>query len=109
MIAASSFTAAGRDCRIGAIAIKEVHLRELRTAVNALRAAAGLTATSFTDTPAFAFVTAVRAIHIQELRTSLDAARNAIGLAAIAYADPSLAAGTPVRASHVTQLRNGTQ
>jgi Bacterial Ig-like domain (group 3)/Right handed beta helix region len=89
------------------IAIKAVHLTELRTAVNAMRIAAGLGTATFTD--ASLAGVGMKAVHITELRTALDAARAAIGLSAISYTDPSLTAGVTARTAHVTDLRNGTQ
>ena len=52
--------------------IRSVHLAELRAAVNAVRALAGLSAAAFTDS------TIVRAVQITELRTALDAALSAL-------------------------------
>lgn len=86
--------------------MKAVHVAELRTAVNAMRTAAGLPAATFT---AASTGTTVKAAHVTELRTALDAARTAIGLPPIGYTDASLAQGIPVKAAHVTELRGGTQ
>jgi fibronectin type 3 domain-containing protein len=82
--------------------VKAVHFTQLRTAVNAMRAAAGLTAFSFTD--AIASGVRVKAVHRNELRTALDAARAGIGLSALTYT-----AGTSVQALHVTELRDGVK
>lgn len=84
--------------------IRQLHITELRTAVNAMRAAAGLAAATFTDpTP-----TTIKRLHIVELRTALDAARSAMSLSALSYTDPTITAGsTKVKAVHVTQLRGG--
>jgi adhesin/invasin len=88
------------------VKIKSAHVTELRTAVNAMRAAAGLGAATFTDgTP-----TSIKAAHFTELRTALDAARSAIGLAALSYTDPAITANvTSVKGAHLTELRNGTK
>lgn len=86
--------------------LKLDHVAELRTAVNALRIAAGLTAATFTD-GLQARVT-VRAIHFTELRSALNAARSQFGFAAVIF-EPALTAGTPIRAAHVNQLRGGLQ
>ncbi|MEO8036010.1 MAG: hypothetical protein ABI837_16360 [Acidobacteriota bacterium] len=88
--------------------MKAVHLTELRIAVNAVRAAAGLAATSFSD-PSLATGLRIKAIHLTELRTSLDAARLALGMPAIAYTDPMLAAGSMIKAAHVRDLRSGVK
>jgi hypothetical protein len=85
--------------------IKSVHLTELRTAVNAMRAAASLGASSFTDpSPAI-----VKAAHVTELRTALDAARSVLGLPALAYTDSALAADYAVKATHTQELRSGVK
>jgi hypothetical protein len=89
-----------------AIRVKAVHLTQLRTAVNAMRAAANLGAATFTDTPPVV----IRRIHIIELRTALDQARAAIGLSALSYTDPVITAGvTKARKEHVSELRAGTR
>src|SRR5205085_7325651 len=58
---------------VGTVA-KITHLTQLRTAVNAMRAAAGLGAQSFTD-PTLTGVK-IKAVHLTELRTALDQARS---------------------------------
>jgi hypothetical protein len=89
--------------------IKAAHVLELRTAVNAMRAATGLPAQVFTDTPLVAG-TSIKAVHLQQLRTALDQARAAIGLSTLVYTDPTLAVGvTKPKATHVTELRNGVK
>jgi len=92
----------------GSTRIKFVHVDELRQAVNALRATAGLGAMSFTA-PAPAAGTTIRATHLQELRTALLAARNSLSLSAFAFTDPSLVPGVRVKAVHVQELRGGVQ
>ena len=88
--------------------IKAVHITELRTAVNAFRAAASLGPLS--SDPTIDVGQSIRAQHINDLRAGLDAARSLIGVPPISYTDPSLVAGTtPVRAVHVQQLRAGVQ
>lgn len=92
----------------GSTTIKAVHINELRQAVNAMRAAAGLTAASFTDSSLTGVL--VKAVHVQELRDALDPARSSLGLAALLYTDPTLAAGsTLVKAAHVQELRGGVK
>jgi hypothetical protein len=92
------------------IAVKAVHLTELRTAVNAMRAAAGLGAATFTDPTLTAGTTRVKAAHVSELRTALDAARSGIGLTPITYTDATITASTTtIKGAHVTELRSGTQ
>jgi hypothetical protein len=92
------------------VPVKAVHLTELRTAVNAMRAAAGLGAAVFTDPAITAQSTRIKAVHLAELRTALDQARAALGLPAISYTDPGLTAGaTRVKALHWMEVRAGTQ
>jgi trimeric autotransporter adhesin len=93
---------------LGIVATTE-HIDELRTAVNAVRAAAGLSAATFTDPTLVAEATPIRLAHITNLRTALDAARSTLALPAVAYGQPSLTAGSVVRATHLTELRAGTQ
>jgi glycosyl hydrolase family 44/fibronectin type III domain protein len=90
-------------------AAKTSHIAQLRTAVNAMRAAAVLGAQAFTDDPLNAG-TAIKAVHVTQLRTALDQARAALGLSPIAYTDPTITAGsTIVKAAHITDLRNGVK
>jgi len=87
--------------------VKASHITELRTTVNAVRAAAGMPAASFTDNPLTGVF--IKAVHITELRAFLDAARSAIGVPAWTYTDPSLAAGYMVRDAHIEDLRNAVR
>jgi hypothetical protein len=82
--------------------IKAVHITQLRTAVNAVRAAAGLSSFSWTNaTPAGA---PVRSVHILELRSALSAALSAFGQSAN-YTYP-VKAGEPLRAIDFQEIRN---
>ena len=86
----------------------QVHITQLRTAVNAVRATAGLAAASFTD-PTLNNVVA-KAVHVQELRTNLDSARSALGLAALTYTDPTITQfNTTMKADHLSELRAGVK
>jgi hypothetical protein len=92
------------------IVVKAAHLTELRTAVNAMRTLAGLSAATFTDPAITAQATAVKGVHITELRTALDAARAAIGLAALVYTDGTITTGvTTIKRAHISEPRAGTQ
>lgn len=91
----------------GSTAIKAVHVTRLRTAVNAVRVAAGMAPATFTD--ALAAGVLIKLVHISELRSNLNAARAAIGVPALQYTDPSLPAGTLVKASHIQVLRSGVK
>lgn len=85
---------------------KLVHVTELRTAVNAVRALAGLTAATWTT---IQVGDAIKAVPITELRTALDAARSTLMLSTLTYTDPSLSSGTRIKAAHVQELRDGTK
>jgi hypothetical protein len=83
-------------------------MTQLRTAIDAMRAAAGLAPASYTS-PVSAS-TIIRRTHLTEMRTALDFARSVIGLTAISYTDPTITAGaTRVKTAHVTDLRNGVK
>ena len=88
---------------------KVVHLTELRQAVNAIRAAAGLPAATFTG-PTVTNATKIKAAHWLELRSALHQARTSIGLPGITFTDAAFNAGaTKIRAVHVAELRNGVK
>jgi chitodextrinase len=89
---------------VGVTIIKKDHVLELRTAVNAVRAAAGLSAASWTNTSLTGVV--VQAVHISELRSNLDGARSALGLSTGGYTDALTPGSTIVKAQHVTELRD---
>lgn len=96
------------DATLAGETVKAIHFSELRTAVTAMRAAAGLSAFAFTDGPLEGV--AVKAVHVAELRSALNAARSAIGLAMITFVDPTVTAeSTVISAIHATELRAGTQ
>ena len=80
------------DASLAGALIKAVHITQLRTAVNAMRAAAVLPPMMFTDSSLMGVV--IKRVHISELRTSLDAVRSTIGLSAIGYTDPMLSVGS---------------
>lgn len=84
-------------------AIKSVHLTQLRTAVNAVRALAGRGAFGFTGTGAAG--TTVAASNITQLRTALDEARLDLGLSTGGYTNASLG-GVSVKAVHFQEVRN---
>ena len=92
----------------GSTVIKAVDMTQLRTAVNATRVLAGLSAATFTDT--ISTLVQVKKIHIDELRTNLNASRAALGLVVLGYTDPSItAASTTIKAAHFNELRNGVK
>ncbi len=85
--------------------IKAIHVTELRDAINALRLAAGIGTTTFTDGSLTGIN--VKKTHLDDLRTQLIAARAAAGLATAAFTDPTITAhGTQVKAVHIQELRD---
>lgn len=92
----------------GTTSMKTVHITQLRTAVNAVRAAAGLAPASFTD-PSLTVGSWMKAIHITQLRTALDQARALLPVAPLVYTDPSLNGGMTIKAAHIRELRLGVK
>jgi hypothetical protein len=89
-------------------AIRAIHVTELRTAIDAIRAAAGLEPASYSS--AVAAGSLIRRSDITEMRTALDFARSVLGLTALSYTDGTITAGTTaVKAAHITDLRNGVK
>jgi hypothetical protein len=90
----------------GSTVIRAVHLTQLRTAVNAVRALAGLGAASWTDPNPAGVV--VKAVHWNELLTRLNQARSALGLPTVSFPS-SVSSGALIRAAHVEALRAGVR
>ena len=89
-----------------ATVINALHLAELRTAVNAVRGAAGLSALDWTNpTLSNAWI---HAIDVTELRTALNEALLTLGLTPPNYIDSELA-GVTIKAVHFDQLRSGVK
>lgn len=87
----------------GVTVVKAQHLTELRTAVNAVRALAGLGGATWTDS-ALAGIT-IKAAHTQELRSNLDQALSALGFTLSAYTDSTLSSSIGVKKVHIEELR----
>jgi hypothetical protein len=88
---------------VGTTPVKAVHMTELRQAVNAVRAAANLSAATWTD-PTLSTSVTIKAVHVTELRTNLDAALTALGISTSAYTDPSLT-GIAIKKVHADEVR----
>ncbi len=85
--------------------IREVHLTQLRQAVNFVRQAAGLAAfNSWTDQPPLAQTVSVKKVHVEELRSKLNEATAGLSLPAPTYASISQQISV-VQAEHFLQLR----
>jgi uncharacterized protein YkwD len=85
------------------VLVKAVHLGQLRTAVSAVRAQAGLGTVTYTDAAAIGVT--VKAIHLTGLRMDLDQAMAALGLTTGGWTDASLS-GVTIEATHFQQIRN---
>jgi hypothetical protein len=83
--------------------MRALHMTELRSRIDALRAAHSLEGMSWT--PLAAGSTMMAASHITQLRTALDAIYQARGLPVPSYTDNPLTVGTSIKATHITQLR----
>jgi uncharacterized repeat protein (TIGR03803 family) len=86
--------------------IRAVHITELRTRINAVRAARGLAGYEFQDPTLVSGMTMIRAQHIQDLRAALHQAYVAAGVTPPTYSDPSLTTGTVAMAVHIAELRS---
>jgi hypothetical protein len=90
---------------VGSTTAKAQHIIELRQAVDAMRAVAGLGGAPWTDptlSPASIFI---RAVHIQELRTYLNDAATRLGYSTSPYTEPSLTGGFIIKRVHIDELR----
>jgi hypothetical protein len=100
-------TTALTDPVLTGLAVRAAHFTEVRSAVNAVRALAGLDAYSFTD-PALSSGIVIKADHLIELRAALDAARALLLLPALTYARPTITAGSSmIAATDLYELREG--
>lgn len=90
----------------GSTTVKAVHVTELRSRINAVRALVGLSQFSWTNPTLTVANTFVSAIHITEMRTALKEAFAAAGRPEPTFTDPALSAGNPIRAVHISDLRS---
>jgi hypothetical protein len=84
--------------------VKAQHIIELRQAVDAMRAVAGLSGAPWTD-PALAQGNPIRATHILDLRTFLDDAATRLGYSTSPYTEPGLTLGFVIKRIHIEELR----
>jgi hypothetical protein len=86
--------------------VKEVHVTQLRQAVDAVRVASGLSAAAWNDPPPLAQIVNIKKVHVDQLRSNLDGARSTLSLPAPTYTDPAITQfSTKVKAAHVQELR----
>jgi hypothetical protein len=91
---------------VGVTKVKAQHIIEIRQAVDALRAVAGLGPAPWTDPTLSPFSTIIRAVHILELRSFLEDAASRLGYpAGPAYTDPGLTSGFVIKRAHIEDLR----
>jgi hypothetical protein len=86
--------------------IKAVHVLELRTAIDALRATKGLGAFTWTDPTLTVQSTMPKRIHFLELRTALADVCAAVPGTCTSYTDATISPGqTVIKAAHLNELR----
>ncbi len=94
---------------LSGVLVRAQHFIDLRSAVNAVRALAGLGAYPFTD-PTLASGGIIKAVHLTDLRAALDSARAALLLPAITYTTTTVTAGTStISAADLYDLREGVK
>jgi hypothetical protein len=81
-----------------------VHLQELRTAVNAVRTAAGIGVATLNDATVDSSLT-IKRLHIVDLRNALIEAYVTLGLAQPGFTDSITARFTGVKAVHFQEIR----
>jgi len=107
MALATAITFEDPDLTAGVTRIRAQHIYDLRDAVNAVRAVAGLPAFTAWTTSSLE-TQPVHATDIQELRDNLGPALSALSITVAAYEDSTLATGpngTSIRKRHIEQLR----
>lgn len=86
-------------------AVKAAHLTELRARVNATRGRCGLGTATWTDANITPGATLVKAVHFNELRNAIEEAYRSCDLTPPSWSNPITAGVTPIRAQHVSELR----
>jgi len=90
---------------IGQTTPKAQHIIELRQAVDAMRAVAGLGPAMWTNATLLPNNDVIKAIHILELRTYFDDAATHLGFSTSPYTDPGLSSGFVIKRIHIEELR----
>ncbi len=92
----------------GLTKVRAVHFSEMRRAVDAVRASAGLAPAPWTDTNLAGIP--ITAVHIKQMRNYLSPALVSLGFSAPSYTDPTLTTGvTRIRKVHLDELRQGVK
>jgi hypothetical protein len=89
----------------GGTLVKAVHVAELRTRINAVRARVGLAAYPYVDPTLGVGLTQIKAQHIVDLRNALAQAYVHTGRTPPAYTDPGLEPGVTMKTAHIAELR----
>ena len=89
---------------VGETTAKAQHILELRQAVDAMRAVAGLSGAPWND-PALGPGDPIRAVHITDLRTFLDDVASRLGFSTSPYTDPGATTGFLIKRIHIEELR----
>jgi hypothetical protein len=90
---------------VGQTTAKGLHIIEVRQAIDALRAVAGLGPAPWTDGTLTPSSSIIKAIHILELRSYLDDAAGRLGYATSPYTDSMLGPGFTIKRIHIEELR----
>jgi hypothetical protein len=90
---------------VGVTTAKAQHVIELRQAIDALRAVAGLAPVAWVDSTVSPASTIIKAVHLLELRTNLDNVLTILGLSTLPYTDPALTTGFSIKRVHIEELR----
>jgi hypothetical protein len=89
--------------------VKAAHITQLRTAVDAVRALAGLGAGTYTDPTLTVGVTVIQTTHVTDLRSALAAARSLLSLPAVTFATQNITSGLVISAAEINELRGGVR
>ncbi len=90
---------------VGVTTARAQHIIELRQAVDALRAVAGLPPAPWTDATLAPTSSVIKAVHVRELRTYLDDAASRLGYSTSTYTDPALPTGSVIKRVYIEELR----
>ncbi len=91
---------------VGSTTVKAQHIYELRRAVDAMRAVAGLGLAPWTDPTLVPASSVIKAVNITELRTNLENVLMLLGYSPPgSYTDPGLSSGVIIKRVHVEELR----
>lgn len=89
----------------GVTTAKAQHIIELRAAVDALCAVAGLQPAAWSEATLAPTGAVIRALHVRELRTHLDDAASRLGYPTAPYTDPALTTSFIVKRVYIEELR----